>query len=102
MFGNVGVHSGQRVVQQVDISVTVQGSGQAHPLPLSTGEVDPLQEGDRIILITVATGQMLFMCIFLGNAELMRQFKTLLGNTSIIHERKLDSKQICGSRKKEG
>ena len=48
VFGNMGVHSGQRVVQQVDISVTVQGSGQAHPLSLATGEVDPLQEGDQL------------------------------------------------------
>lgn len=43
VFGHVGIHGGQRVVQQVDVSVAVQGSGQAHPLSLATGEVDALK-----------------------------------------------------------
>lgn len=44
VFGHVGVHSRQRVVQQVNISVAVQSSGQAHPLSLTTGEVDALSD----------------------------------------------------------
>lgn len=46
VFGHVGVHGGQRVVQQIDVSVTVQSSGQTHPLSLPTREVDALQDGD--------------------------------------------------------
>lgn len=46
MFGHMGVHSRQRVVQQVNVGVAVQSSGQAHPLPLATGEVDALSDGD--------------------------------------------------------
>ncbi|TNN53942.1 hypothetical protein EYF80_035840 [Liparis tanakae] len=43
VFGHVGVHGRQRVIQQVDVSVAVQGSGQTDPLPLPSGEVDALR-----------------------------------------------------------
>lgn len=46
VFGQVGVHRRQRVIQQVDVSVAVQSSGQTHPLPLPTREVDALKDRD--------------------------------------------------------
>lgn len=46
VFGNVGIHSGQWVVQQVDISVTVQSSSQTDPLSLATRQIDALWDGE--------------------------------------------------------
>lgn len=45
VFGHVGVHGRQRVIQQVDICLVVQSSGQTHPLSLATRQVDTLREG---------------------------------------------------------
>jgi len=46
VFGHVGVYGRQRVIQEVDVSVAVQGSGQTDPLSLPTGEVDALRGRD--------------------------------------------------------
>lgn len=42
VFGHMGVHSRQWVVQQVDVSVTVQSPCQTYSLSLSTRQVDAL------------------------------------------------------------
>lgn len=48
VFGHVGVHRGQRIIQQIDISITVQSSSQAHPLSLTTRQIDALQDKNQI------------------------------------------------------
>ena len=42
VFAHVCVHGTQGVIQQVDVSLPVHGSGQGHPLLLATGQVDTL------------------------------------------------------------
>lgn len=44
---DVRVHGGEGVVQQVNVGVAVHRAGQAHPLPLPTGEVDALEGKGR-------------------------------------------------------
>ena len=43
VFADVRVDGGQWVVQQVDVSVCVHGSGQTDPLFLTTTQVDALK-----------------------------------------------------------
>lgn len=40
MLPHVGIHSRERVVQQVELAVGIHSTGQADPLSLSAGEVD--------------------------------------------------------------
>lgn len=39
VVGHVGVECAQRVIKDVDVAVTVQGAGQADPLPLPAAQV---------------------------------------------------------------
>lgn len=40
MLPHVGIHSRERIVQQVELAVGIHSTGQADPLSLSAGEVD--------------------------------------------------------------
>ena len=40
MLPHMGIHSRERVIQQVELAVGIHSTGQADPLPLSAREVD--------------------------------------------------------------
>ena len=42
VFAHVSIHSRQRVIQQIDILIMVNGARKRHPLFLSTGEINAL------------------------------------------------------------
>ena len=42
VFPHVGVHSGEGIVEEVEAAVTVDTPGHAHPLLLSSRQIDPL------------------------------------------------------------
>ena len=46
-----GVHSAQRVVQQKDVGVRVEGSGQADPRPLTPAQADPAVTDQRAVSV---------------------------------------------------
>ena len=48
VFSHVGVHSTQRVIQQVDVRLLVDRPGKTHSLLLTPTQVDTLQEGGRV------------------------------------------------------
>ena len=50
VFAHVGIHSAEWVVQQIDVSVIVHSSGQAHSLLLSSTQVDTLMNEGQLLL----------------------------------------------------
>ena len=47
VLAHMGIHSGQGVVQEVDVWAAVGSPGQADPLLLASRQVNTLEEGQR-------------------------------------------------------
>lgn len=75
VFGHMGVHGGQRAVQEVDLGVAVQSSSQADPLPLTAGEVDALQRDRTVSSSVIKDGSFCFICHIIKSENKILQTK---------------------------
>lgn len=49
--GNVSIHSTERIVQQVEVGIVVDGSCQTHSLLLPTAQIHPLPKNEHYSFI---------------------------------------------------